>query len=137
MTEAEMIKALKAAMSRSVEAAFTGGTCSNAPAPTALTWETVAGWTKLARQFRRTDITFEVMVGHAGASLAYDTAADGRVFECSPSQAQAIHEQWPLKLLKVLDEGRAQFAPISAGEWAPKYLPMPPYDLPPADQDHT
>src|SRR6476660_9653715 len=53
----------------------------------------------------------------------------------APSQHR--HEHWPLRLSKVLSAEAAEFVPASGlfGEWVPKQLPAPPYELSPDDLD--
>jgi hypothetical protein len=48
-----------------------------------------------------------------------------------------VHEHWPLRLSKVLSAEAAEFVPASGlfGEWVPKQLPAPPYELSPDDLD--
>jgi hypothetical protein len=52
-------------------------------------------------------------------------------------QASIVHEHWPLRLSKVLSAEAAEFVPASGlfGEWVPKQLPAPPYELSPDDLD--
>lgn len=134
--------ALAKRMDAELDAALLGGsTCTStnveAPALTPKTFAAmVAEWEKMRREFRRTDVTVVVSLAHEGPILRTRHPTDGTFFECSYSQAQAIHEHMPLILHEVIDEHTAHFklaTPYSG--WFPKYLPAPPYELPPSMDD--
>lgn len=90
---------------------------------------------KAIRTARRTQITFIVDRCHQGAIIKHETPNDGTRVEMSWHQANALHQHWPLKLWKVLSEDAAEFVPVSGvfPEFAPKILPMPPFEVPPEE----
>ena len=87
-------------------------------------------WDRAVRQFQRAALTVVVEVGHVGPIVVRQTPTEGTFIECSWVQANQIHQQWPLKLSKVLAADTAEFVPLSSawGEWAPRTLPLPPYE---------
>lgn len=94
-------------------------------------------WTKLIRNARRTAVVFVVELGHPGAPLKSESETEGTRIELSPRQAQMIHQQWPMKLSKIISEDVAEFVPVSGvfPEYVPRIIPMPPYELPPANAE--
>lgn len=95
-------------------------------------------WAKIIRNARRTAVVFVVELGHPGAPLRIESATEGTRIELSPWQAQMIHQQWPMKLWKIVSEDVAEFVPVSGvfPEYVPRVIPMPPYETPVNFRDH-
>lgn len=127
-------KKLEAAMQRQLEAALFGGATTNQQAQdtTLDLRKLLPEWEKMFRNFRRENVTFMVDLVHPGPAIKYDTPHDGVRFEMSWQQANALHQEWPLRLHKVLSGTAAEFVPVSGifGEIVPKMLPLPPYEMP-------
>ena len=129
-------KAIEAMMRREMDTAFmAGATTSNvAASEKPLDAKTfLADMNKVLRNFRRTQLTFVVDRAHQGAPIKHDTPNDGERIELSWLDANRVHAEWPLKLHNILSEDAAEFVPALVGEFVPRHLPMPPYDLPPEE----
>lgn len=129
-------KAIQAMMRRETERAFMGNhTNSNAaPAERVLDAKTfLANMNKVVRNFRRTQLTFIVDRAHQGAPIRHETPNDGERIELGWFDANRVHQEWPLKLHRVLSEDAGEFVPALVGEFVPKHLPQPPFDVPPEE----
>jgi hypothetical protein len=129
-------KAIEAMLRRETDRAFMGDhTNSNAaPAEGVLDAKTfVANMHKVLRNFRRTQLTFIVDRAHQGAPVRHETPNDGERIELGWLDANRVHQEWPLKLNRVLSEDAAEFVPALVGEFVPKHLPTPPFDVPPEE----
>jgi hypothetical protein len=128
-------KAIEAMMQREIERAFTDSTqTSTTTQPTTLDAKTfIANMDKVLRNFRRTQLTFVVDRAHQGPPVRHDTPNDGERIELGWLEANRVHQEWPLKLHRVLSEDAAEFVPALVGEFVPKHLPQPPFDVPPAE----
>jgi formate-dependent nitrite reductase cytochrome c552 subunit len=136
MSEDRIGKAIEAMMRRKIEGAFMGETTNSnvAPAETVLDAKTfTANMDKILRNFRRTQLTFIVDRAHQGGPIRHETPNDGERVELSWMDANRVHQEWPLKLHKVLSEDAAEFVPALVGEFVPKHLCQPPYDVPPEE----
>lgn len=91
--------------------------------------ENIERW---VRNEKRTSIVFVVDEAHEGLMLKIETPCDGVRVELSPTQAQQVHEHWPLKLTRVIDRHTAEFVPASFifPEPVMSLLPTPPYYVP-------
>jgi hypothetical protein len=134
MTDEDRIgKAIEAMMRREIDSAFFGTSTTNtAPAAeSVLDAKTfIANMDKVLRNFRRTQLTFVVDRAHQGAPIRHDTPNDGERIELSWLDANRVHQEWPLKLRKVLSEDAAEFVPALVGEFVPKHLQQPPFEVP-------
>lgn len=129
-------RAIKAMMRRDMAAAFTGAcTNSNAvPTESVLDAKTfIANMDKILRNFRRTQLTFVMDRAHQGPPVRHETPSDGVRIELSWLDANRVHAEWPLKLHKVLSEDAAEFVPALVGEFVPRHLPIPPFEVPPEE----
>lgn len=128
-------KAIEAMMRREVDRAVTGGACTNTTAqPSTLDVKTfTANMQKVLRNFRRTQLTFVVDRAHQGGPITHATPNDGDRIELSWLDANRVHQEWPLKLHKVLSEDAAEFVPALVGEFVPKILCQPPFDVQPEE----
>jgi len=137
MSEEDRIgRAIEAMMRRETENAFFGGRTNTNAAPSegVLDAKTfVANMDKVLRNFRRTQLTFIVDGAHQGAPIRHETPNDGERIELGWLDANRVHQEWPLKLHKVLSEDAAEFVPALVGEFVPKHLPIPPFDVPPEE----
>lgn len=138
MDERKLTELMQRRIERDLEAAlFGGGTSTTQTESTTLTADSLkasmAEWDKLIRNMARSAITFVVDLAHEGPMIVYATPNDGLRYEMSWVQANEAHQHWPMKLDRILSEHCAEFVPLLAGfgEWAPKHLPMPPYEVPP------
>lgn len=135
MTDEDRIgKAIEAMMRREIDSAFMGGCTNSSAAPTegVLDAKTfIANMDKVLRNFRRTQLTFVVDRAHQGAPIRHDTPNDGERIELRWLDANRVHQEWPLRLHKVLTEDAAEFVPALVGEFVPKHLPIPPFEVPP------
>lgn len=131
MTEDELGRRILADMNRKFQDVFSGAVTNTVAQPqTTLDVRKMVGeWDKVLRNARRTQITFVVDQAHQGGPLKHQTPNDGERIEMSWHDANRLHQEWPLKLVKVLSVDSAEFAPIMLGEYAAKILPMPPYDM--------
>lgn len=122
-------------ISQRIEREFFGGAVTNTVAPPSTL--DVRKWLpemqKMLRNFERSKVTFVVDRVHQGPILKHETPNEGSRFEMSWMDANRVHQEWPLKLWKVLSEDAAEFVPITAGEYTPKILPAPPFDVPPEE----
>ncbi|TIW04537.1 MAG: hypothetical protein E5V77_00190 [Mesorhizobium sp.] len=85
---------------------------------------------RLASEARRNQLVFRADAAHSGAMLKIETPCDGSVIELSFMQAQLVHDKWPLKLHKVLNEHTAEFVPATQFDcYVPMYLPKPPFEI--------
>lgn len=128
-------KAIEAMMRREIDRTFMGGSTSNAmPSEGVLDVKTfLKDMNKVLRNFRRTQLTFIVDRAHQGGPIRHDTPNDGGRIELGWLEANRVHQEWPLKLHKVLSEDAAEFVPALVGEFVPKHLPQPPFDVPPEE----
>jgi hypothetical protein len=114
-----------------IDAAFGGVTSTVASAETTLDIKKVLPeWMKILRNARRTQVTFVVDMGHEGPMLKTETPCDGTRFEMNFRQAQELHRQWPIRLVKVLTKYSAEFVPASGvlSEFVPRVIPQPPFE---------
>lgn len=136
MSEDRIGNAIEAMMRRDIERAFMGN-CTNTntvPSESTLDAKTfVANMDKVLRNFRRTQLTFIVDRAHQGAPIRHQTPNDGERIELGWLDANRVHQEWPLKLHKVLSEDAAEFVPALVGEFVPKHLPIPPFEVPPEE----
>lgn len=132
MTEDELGRRMAAHLDRQFQSVFSGaGTNTVAQPQTTLDVRKMVGeWGKMLRNARRAQITFVVDRAHQGGPLKHQTPNDGERIEMSWQDANRLHQEWPIKLVKVLSEDSAEFVPINVGEFAAKVLPMPPYEMP-------
>lgn len=87
-------------------------------------------------QFQRTAVVFQVDLAHVGPILQVNHETNGTIFECSPAQAQKIHQEIPLILQEVLSEHVALFRPAHQYDGCIlRTLSRPPYDMPPEVSD--
>ncbi|TIX43802.1 MAG: hypothetical protein E5V40_01805 [Mesorhizobium sp.] len=92
--------------------------------------EMVREWEQMLRAFRRDQVTFRADAAHCGPMLKMETPNDGSVIELSFMQAQQIHDQWPLKLHKIVDAYTAEFVPATGFDRVvPMRLPKPPFQI--------
>lgn len=130
-------KTMEAQVQREIESALYSGTISTATESILDLKKLLPEWEKMARNMRRTQITFVVDLAHPGPPISHDTPNDGTRIELSWTQANALHQEWPLKLLKVLSAEAAEFVPVTVGEFAAKHLPMPPYEMESDDEERA
>lgn len=86
---------------------------------------------KMRREFRRNDLTVTVDLSHEGPMVSHKHPTDGTIVECSPAQAQELHQHVPLKLIEVVSEHQARFGIATQFDGSvPRLLPLPPYEMP-------
>jgi hypothetical protein len=129
--EDQMRQALDAMFRAQLDFALGGGqhTCNRAAEETALR-KLISDWHKILSNARRSQITFVVDRAHQGGPLRHQTPNDGERFELSWLDANRLHQEWPLRLHQVLSEDAAEFVPAPLGEFVPKHLPQPPFEMP-------
>lgn len=130
-----MNKDIEDRLQRDLERTLFGGAASNITPTFESTLDlrkALPEWEKMLRNARRSQVVFIVDRAHQGPPITHETPNDGTRIELSWPAADAVHQQWPLKLFKVLSVDAAEFVPINSGfgEWAPKHLPQPPYEVP-------
>lgn len=134
MTVDDAIGKAAQAMNARLEAEIFGGTSTTAASEetTLDAAKLIKSWEQFLRNARRHQVTFVVDLAHPGPPLRLETPHEGVRFEVSWVQANGLHQQWPLKLWKVLSPEAAEFVPVTPGfgEWVPSILPMPPYEMP-------
>lgn len=84
---------------------------------------------------RRVGVVFRVSTYHTGSIIEKRSENDGSTIYMNFEQARAVHQRWPLRLIKILSEHSAEFAPGVPNEYLPASLPLPPYPLSRADDD--
>jgi hypothetical protein len=132
----KLTKAIQDMLRREIEKAFFGGIQTSTTATTESVLDVrkfVSDMNKMLRNFRRTQITFIVDRAHQGPPVRHQTPNDGERIELSWMEANRVHREWPLKLYKVVSEDAAEFVPCTVGEFVPKILEQPPYDVPPEE----
>lgn len=109
-------------------------TSNAAAAPPPLTPEVarrmIANAEALIRESRRTNVTVVVVDGHQGKPEIHRHPTDGTFIECSFRTALTLHQEVPLRLVKVIDRDRAHFEVATPFAPAGLWLPMPPYERP-------
>ena len=139
-TDDEKCKRLADLVQRDLERAIFGdpaATANQLPGLRLRAQDVIAECNRQLRFARRARVAFVVDMAHPGSPIRYETPNEGLRVELSWRQASIVHEHWPLRLSKVLSAEAAEFVPASGlfGEWAPKQLPAPPYQLSPDDLD--
>jgi hypothetical protein len=127
--------AIREMLNRETERAFLGDTQTSATANDSVldVGKFIVSMDKMLRNFRRAQITFIVDRAHQGPPIRHQTPTDGEQVELSWTDANRVHQEWPLKLHKVISEDAAEFVPAMAGEFVPKNLCQPPFDVPPEE----
>lgn len=129
-------RAIEAMMRRDIDNAFMGGGNNTNAAPTESVLDAktfIANMDKVLRNFRRTQLTFVVDRAHQGDPIRHNTPNNGERIELNWLDANRVHQEWPLKLHQVLSEDAAEFVPALVGEFVPKHLPIPPFEVPPEE----
>ena len=91
----------------------------------------LAEFDRLIRESRRTNVTVIVVDGYEGPPLLHQHPTDGRFIECDVRTALTLHQEVPLRLVKVVSRDSAHFEVATPFAPAMRWLPIPPYESPP------
>lgn len=126
---------LRERLDHEVAGILTGATTSAAaqPGPTLNAEAFLRDMARLTRDWRRSNVTIAVVLGHIGPPTVTQHPTGGKFIECGYRHAAEMHRQVPLRLARIVSTDRAEFEVAGPFGYVPALLPAPPYEVPPHD----